>query len=108
LQAEKGRIGVDMVETAAVVNGGVVVEHVRVESGVHALSGTTGREAPAAAEEDLDGGKGVDVVVVDRNSVEPKIDVRHVHVGLMYELMTTGVSGFCGSKVHPGRFQDGV
>lgn len=64
-QPEERRVGVNVVERCTVLNLRVVVEDVRVQTGVHALSRAACAEGTASTEENLHRRNGVDVGVVN-------------------------------------------
>lgn len=99
--AKEARVGVGVVKGDARLDPAVLVEDVCVQTRVHALSGATGGEGAAAAEEGLEGGEGVDVVGPDGESLKGEVDVGKVCFGEGWGLggegeEATGVlGGFC-------------
>lgn len=90
-QPEQRAIRVYMVERRAMVDVGVVVEDVRVQTAVHALAGTPSGEGASAPEEDLHGREGVDVVVVDADAFVSEVEVVEFGGGVFDEAVSAGV-----------------
>jgi hypothetical protein len=90
-KAEQRAVGVDVMKRGAVVYLRVVVENVRVQPGVHALSWTTRREGTAASKEDLHCCDGVNVVVMDASAFKGNIDMVKFGFGPVKELVAASI-----------------
>jgi len=90
-QSKQRRIGVDVVERGTVVDLRIVVKDVGIQSRVHALPRTTCREASTTAEENLDGSKGIDVLIVDTRTFEGEVEIVELERWVVNEPVTTDV-----------------